>query len=128
MRFVGYELPPGLTSAPGAVLPLSLYWQTDAPIAGNYTVAFFVRDVNGAPIAQMDLAPAGGFLPTSTWMVGTPVWDNRAVELPADLPTGEYQLWVKVYDYTDAARDLPVTTGESLEGVVGVLPVRIQGR
>jgi len=128
LRLVGYELPVGLTYAPGAVLPISLYWQTDTPIAGNYTMAFFVRDVNGAAIAQMDLAPAGGFLPTSTWTEGAPVWDNRAVELPADLPVGDYQLWVKVYEYTDAARDLPVTTGEALDGVIGVLPVRIQVR
>ncbi|MBK9750564.1 MAG: hypothetical protein IPO91_27890 [Chloroflexi bacterium] len=123
-----YELPAGDTYTPGSVLPISLYWQTDVPITGNYTVAFFVRDVNGAPIAQLDLAPGGGFRPTSTWIPDAPVWDNRAVELPADLPAGEYQLWVKVYEFTDAAHDLPVTSGEALDGVIGVLPVRIQVR
>ncbi len=126
MRLVGYELPAGLTYAAGDALPISLYWMTDAPIAGNYTVAFYVRDGNGMPIAQIDSAPA--FMPTHTWIVGAPVWDNRAVELPPDLPAGDYQLWVKVYEYTDAAHDLPVTSGDSIDGVIGVLPVLIQVR
>lgn len=128
LRLVGYELPAGLSYAPGDALPISLYWTTDAPISGNYTTALYVRDRNGMPVAQLDLAPAGGFMPTSTWMVGAPVWDNRAVRLPADLPAGEYQLWVKVYEFNGMARDLRVTQGDALDGVIGILPARIQVR
>lgn len=128
LRLAGYVLPAGRVYQAGDVLPISLYWLTDAPIAGNYTVAFYVRDQDGLPVAQLDLAPAGGFAPTSSWRVGAPVWDNRAVELPADLPAGEYQLWVKVYAFDGTTRDLPVTRGESLDGVIGVLPQRIEVR
>ncbi|MBE2271474.1 MAG: hypothetical protein IAE80_24790 [Anaerolinea sp.] len=128
LRLGGYVLPAGTVYAPGAVVPITLYWLTDVPIAGNYSIGFYVRAMNGSPVAQFDSAPDGGFAPTSTWIPGTPVWDNRAVVLPLDLPAGEYVLWVKVYENTGAVRDLPVTSGTAVDGVIGVLPTRIQVR
>jgi hypothetical protein len=125
----GFDLPVGTEYTAGMALPVSLYWQTNAPLEANYSVALFLRAADGSPVAQSDWQPAGYFAPTSSWRVGVPLWDNRGLHLPPELPEGEYQLWVKVYDNPDGTpADLPVTGAETLEGSIGVLPVRITVR
>ncbi|NDJ62208.1 MAG: hypothetical protein GYB67_13865 [Chloroflexi bacterium] len=128
IRLVGVELPSGLRYAPGSVLPVSLYWTTDAPLDANYTAALFLRHADGAPVTQSDAQPGGGFAPTSGWQVGVPVWDHRGLQLPSDLAPGDYQLWVKLYDFgpDGAIRDLPVTGAATIDGTIGVLPITIQ--
>lgn len=129
LQLVGYTLPEGATYAPGQALPLSLYWQGTAPIERDYTVAWFLADEAGAMVMQgMDSYPVGGFERTSTWQVGAPMWDNRALWLPADLAAGNYALWVKVYTFDDsgAVQDLPVTGTTVINDTIGVLPALIE--
>ena len=128
VRLVGLDVPAGTTYHAGDVLAVSLYWTTDAPLDPNYTVGLYLRDANGAPVAQQDGQPGEGFFPTSGWQVGVPVWDNRAIRLPGDLPPGEYQLWIKVYDFAadGSVRDLPVTAGDVVDLTIGALPVTIR--
>ena len=126
VRLSGFSLPAGLTYSAGGILPLSLLWQTDASLSQSLTVAWFVVDAGGVVVAQgMDMPPAWGFAPTSAWIPGVPVWDNRALWLPANLPAGDYQLWVRMYpaDAPDAL--LPVNGATGVEGTIGVLPVII---
>jgi hypothetical protein len=129
IRLIGYELPHGTNYAPGDAVPVSLYWQTDAPLDTSYKVAWFVRDANGGPLVQgWDIEPGAGFWPTNIWRSDVPVWDNRALRLPANTPPGAYRLWIVMY--TNAADgsviNLPVTGSETLEGYIGVLPTIIQ--
>lgn len=128
IRLAGFVLPAGTTYHAGDALALSLYWQTDAPLAGNYTVGLYLRAADGAAVTQADGQPGGGFFPTSQWLPGVPVWDNRALRLPGDLAPGEYQVWLKLYDFgTDGAiRDLPVSAGDKADVSIGVLPITIQ--
>ncbi len=128
LRLPGYDLPGGPDYAPGDVLALSLYWLTDAPLEADYTVAWFLRTADGAPVVQgWDTAPQGGFARTSGWQVNVPVWDNRALRLPADLEPGDYRLWVVVYqiDLDGNLHDLPVSGQETVEDTIGVLPTVI---
>jgi hypothetical protein len=129
MQLIGYTLPEGATYAPGQALPLSLYWQAIARIEEDYTVAWFLADEAGVVVTQgMDSHPAGGFEHTSEWQVGVPIWDNRALRLPAELTAGDYGLWVKVYtfDETGAAQDLAVTGATVRDDAIGVLPTAIE--
>jgi len=128
IQLVGYDLPLGTSYQPGDALPISLYWQTDSALAQNFTVAWFLRDSSGAPIAQgMDSEPGGGFAQTSAWQAGVPVWDNRALRLPENLPAGDYRLWVVLYhNEMGVIKNLPVTGAEVLENHIGVLPTVIQ--
>ena len=131
IQLVGYTLPAGTIYAPGDVLPISLYWQARAPMRENYTVAWFLADQNNAVVAQgMDSQPGGGFAPTSQWQVGIPLWDNRALRLPAELPLGQYRLWVKVYAIggDNQVRDLPVEGDRRLDETIGVLDTIIEVR
>ncbi len=129
IRLLGVELPAGMTYQGGDALPISLLWSSDAPLSERYTVAVYLRDAGGAPIAQHDGYPAGGFAPTDTWDVNIPVWDHRAISLPDDLPPGNYQLWVKIYRFTPdgSTQDLPVSGSDStvIDGVIGVLPITV---
>jgi hypothetical protein len=130
VRLLGFEINGGEDLRGRESLPISLYWVTDEPLDARYTMAVYLRDTNGQPIAQHDYPPGGGFAPTDSWRVGVPVWDNRALPLPADLPTGEYQLWVKVYEFSQdgTVRDLLVTGGDVLDDVIAVMPVTLTVR
>lgn len=128
MRLLGFTLPEGTAYAPGEALPVSLSWSVDAPLEPNYTVALFLRDANGLPVADAQWQPAMGFAPTSEWRPGVPVWDNRAVRIPSEAAPGDYQLWVKVYDFGEdgVARDLEVSGETTLDNTIGVLPIVIR--
>lgn len=128
-RLVGYTLPRRSAYFGGDVLPISFMWRADSHAERDYRIAWFLRAADGSPVAQgWDSYPRGDFERTSEWPAGVPCWDNRALRLPAGLAAGEYQLWVKVYylDETFSPVDLSVTGGEVIDGVIGVLPTRIQ--
>ncbi len=128
LHAAGFYLPEGSTIRAGGVLPVSLQWMTDAALTPNYTAVLFLRSADGGPVAQSDAQPGGGFAPTSTWQPGARVWDHRGLRVPESTPPGDYQLWLKVYDFAPegAPRDLPVTAGDAIDGVIGILPVTIR--
>jgi hypothetical protein len=115
------------TLRPGDTFTLSLLWLPRGQTDRILTAAIFIRDAAGAPVAQVDAAPAGGFPVTALWVPGSPRWDHHALALPDSLPSGSYQVWVKLYDFgpDGAPRDLPVTGASTLDGTIGVLPVTI---
>lgn len=81
---------------PGMSVPISLLWRAEAVPASDYNVGLFVVGEQGTVVEQ-HTAPQGGFRPMNTWQPGDIVRDNHALRLPADLPPGRYEIWVKVY-------------------------------
>ncbi|MCC6615829.1 MAG: hypothetical protein IT320_20330 [Anaerolineae bacterium] len=130
IALTGVDLPRGTSYLPGSALPISLVWRAHAPLDRDYTIGLYLRAADGSPVAQVDSPPRWGFAPTSRWHPGAPIWDHRALRLPPDLPSGDYQLWVKVYGFNDdlQAQDLPVTGASTIDGAIGVLPVTITVR
>ena len=124
VRLIGYHYPQ--TSAPqgsadlpqngsGSVYRVTLFWSALAPMSADYTVFVHVRDVDGAIVAQQDSQPLDGDYPTSQWRVNETVIDVHNVELPPDLPPGQYRVWVGLYQMETMER-LPVagdTWGEN---------------
>jgi mannosyltransferase len=98
----------GDSFAPGDVLPVTLFWETRAPLSELYKVTVQLLDGAGPPVAQHDSEPAAGFAPTTAWQPGQAVIDRHGVLLPADLPSGDYVLVVAVYHAFTGER-LPVT-------------------
>ncbi len=88
-------------AAPGASVPLTLRWQSDAAAPRDYTVFIHVRDSNGRTVAQADATPHWyGPLPTSRWPTSpgsTSVLDAHRLQLPDDLPPGVYDIVVGWY-------------------------------
>jgi hypothetical protein len=66
-------------------------------------------------------------LRTTLWLPEIPIWDNRALYLPAVLAPGEYRLWVILYSFDSEGtlQRLPVSGGEVIEGTIGVLPTEL---
>ncbi len=109
MRLVGFDLEtPSQPLVAGDMLGLSLVWEALAPLTEDYIVAAFLIAPDGRPVLQQDRMPQGGFAPTSRWQPGQRLRDNYGFILPADLPAGDYQLWVLAYRWPSLER-LPVS-------------------
>ena len=99
IRLIGADVP--LTATRGSALPLTLYWETVAPVQENYTVFVHLIDATGARPAQRDTAPRTGTSPTTLWTAGEIVVDEAPLDLPAALPPGVYTLHIGLYAQKD---------------------------
>ena len=106
IEFLGYRLPTVSTQA-GQPLMLTLYWRALGQIDRSYTVFVHILNADGQIVAQGDAAPAQGLTPTQTWVQNEIVADPHPIDLPADLPSGRYQVAIGMYDPATGAR-LPV--------------------
>ncbi len=88
-------------------LELTLFWRLDGsePVPADYTVFVHVVDDRGRAVAEpADGPPLAGYWPTSAWLPGELVVDERRVPLPASLPPGSYNVLVGWYDPHTGAR------------------------
>ncbi|MBI3913421.1 MAG: hypothetical protein HY327_04445, partial [Chloroflexi bacterium] len=111
IRLDGYRLD-RTAAAPRDDLRLTLDWRADARIEKAYKV--FVQIIGGynpatqSPVwAQMDGAPVGGTFATTQWQTGETITDRYGLNLPENIPPGEYILQVGMYDAATGTR-LPV--------------------
>jgi len=122
ITLTGVALPAAVQ--PGAILPVTLHWQTVAPVDRDYTVFVHVVSADGALVAQQDRPPLGGFAPTSLWLPTIPVVDTYQIPLPTDLPVGVLALRVGLYTMEHGR--LPVQGQDAPVGdfaAVGTVPV-----
>ena len=96
IRFRGFSVDTADTSA-GQTLPLTLYWQTTQPLSADYTVFVQMLDASGVWVAGYDSQPIYEYYPTTRWQPGELIADRRTIQLPADLPAGEYTLITGMY-------------------------------
>lgn len=87
-------------------LAFTLYWESLAPVAEDYTVFVHLLKPEGTLAAGQDGQPLDGRYPTSFWAAGEIVADGR--EWQPNLPPGTYQLQVGLYRLESGER-LPVT-------------------
>jgi hypothetical protein len=112
IQFHGYDLAPEGALPPGGTLSFDLYWESTREIALDYTVFVHLlgpfNPATGGPIwAQHDGQPLEGQYPTHSWLTGRVVKDHHVLTLPPDMPPGEYQVEVGLYDLASGVR-LPV--------------------
>jgi hypothetical protein len=93
-----------LTTAPNTALRLTLYWRVLAPMETSYTVFTHLLDANGQLWAQKDNPPVRGSYPTTEWRVGETIVDKYDIVIPPDVPVGQYELEVGLYDATTGQR------------------------
>lgn len=102
VTLLGYDLD-AFAPASGPIA-LTLYWQSEATVAEDYTVFVHLDDPGGRTLAQADGPPLGGDWPTSAWAPGQPVVDRRVIVIDSPLPPGEYRLRVGLYDRASGVR------------------------
>jgi hypothetical protein len=103
----GYQLEPGPIK-PGRDLNLKVYWQTDEPLAEDYTIFTQLLDSSGKLVAGHDSQPLAGYFPTSQWPAHEVVTDIVPLPLPGELPPGSYTLITGMY-LLETLERLPVS-------------------
>lgn len=110
IRLVGVSLPKTRFRA-GEAVPITLFWQTAAPVQTSYTVFVHLLGSQYNPAqdnflwGQVDRLPLDGNLPTTAWTPQTLVADPYRVPFQENAPPGVYQVEIGLYD---------VATGERL--------------
>ena len=110
IAMVGYDLDSPAPEA-GGTLTLHFYWQAANTPAGDYSVFVHLTPENDrAPITQTDGSPARPERPTPSWNAPSETLISQpfTLEIPSNLPAGDYRVLIGLYDYTTGER-LPVT-------------------
>ncbi len=105
---------------PMDVLHLGLSWRSLERMGSDYTVFVHLIDEEERVWAQRDGQPVGGSRSTSSWEPGEEIRDSHGLALPPDIPAGEYQLELGLYDATTGQR-LPLLTSQGDVGEDRVL-------
>ncbi len=95
VKLLGYVLPTR-RAEPGGSLPLTLYWQSLAPVQGDYLTFATLLDSEQQPYSQVDRYPAGFYSPM-LWAENEVVSDPFNVPVKATAPPGVYFLHVGQY-------------------------------
>jgi mannosyltransferase len=106
IRLRGYALDNAAFS-PGDIVPVTLFWEAQAPIAEQYKVTVQLLDGEGHLVAQVDTEPRDGLAPTTSWQSDQALIDRYGLLLPPDAPPGRCSLIVALYHLASGER-LPV--------------------
>ncbi len=96
-----------------------LNWRVLRTPATDYRVFVHVLDADGQMRFQKDKQPLNELLPTSRWPVGQMVRDAYATVVPSELPAGDYQIVMGVYDAKGVR--LPVRSSRATQAGDAVL-------
>ncbi len=106
IALVGYDLSTNQVQA-GDLLTLRPYWQALRTPDNNYSLFIHLLPADSPqPVAQFDGSPASERRLSLTWddpneiLIGT----QAALNVPADLPPGDYRLALGLYDFVTGAR------------------------
>jgi len=103
----GYEAP-GEAASGGLWRPV-FYWSKMRPEAGKYVLSLRLSDDQGKVWAQAN-SSLWGLFPPSGWPADATIRYEHEVELPAGLPPGKYQVWLRIVGAQDD-RPLPASSG-----------------
>ncbi len=94
IKLLGYDL----GASGDGTFALKLVWQAIEEPADSYTVFVHALNLDGSCcLWQADLWPMGGTYPTNKWLKGEVVVDPYDIEMPLDLPPGNYPLEVGMF-------------------------------
>ncbi|MBN1978538.1 MAG: DUF2723 domain-containing protein [Anaerolineae bacterium] len=130
IRQANWEKP--LVVQPGQVIYLTLTWRGLSSPRDSYTVFIHLMDAGNRPVEGVnpDDTPLGGSFPTylwfPKWLPGQTVDDPYRLQIPPDLPPGDYYLEAGMYGMTSHRR-LPVVNLAELTGDRVILgPVQVK--
>ena len=99
---LGANLEPGTSDLkPGDSLTVTLIWQAEDTLSVSYHVFLHLLGPDGALAAQSDGIPANWTRPTTGWLPGEVVLDERTLLIPADTEQGAYRLQAGMYTLED---------------------------
>jgi mannosyltransferase len=108
----GYSLV-GDTFAPGDIVQLTLFWQTQTPVTARYKVFVHLLGADDRTVAQVDREPGGGLVPTTIWQPGQTIVDRCGVAIPLDT-TGRYRIAVGLYGFDNVRLQVRGTSKDQM--------------
>jgi hypothetical protein len=128
VKLLGYVAPTRRLE-PGSGLPLTLYWQSLAPVLGDYVVFDKLLDETQQVYGGYDRLPRE-YYSTILWAEGEVVEDGLAVPVAVDAPPGIYQLHVGLYALASGSPvSLPLVKDSQPTGASSVVigPFKVGG-
>jgi hypothetical protein len=89
--------PPPEDLAPGTSLAVTMAWRAEAEMATSYRVFLHLVGPDGMALVQSDGEPANWTRPTTGWLPGEVVLDQRFLSLPDEMVAGDYKLVAGLY-------------------------------
>lgn len=125
-RLLGFDLESAQV-APGGRLRLTLYWEPLGPTRRPHAVFTHVEDGQGGLWGQDDHPPGWSSFSTTQWGEGQPLADEYVVLLRGDMPPGEYDLLMGMYD-PDAGQRLRIydENGQDIGDALLLSKVRVR--
>jgi hypothetical protein len=110
IRLIGYEYPPAAQVGGEHKIAVTILWEAVAQPSQDYTAFVHLVDEQGEQISGFDQPPAEGRFPTSLWQEGDRSLSRFLVDIPSNLSSGTYELWVGLYADAVGLERLPVTS------------------
>ncbi len=99
VKLLGYSLPARQVE-PGGGLPLTLYWQSLAPVLSDTVTFGVLLNSQQQPYGHVDRYPSGYYSPL-LWAEGEVVRDDFVLPVQPDAPAGVYSLHIGQYYLVD---------------------------
>jgi 4-amino-4-deoxy-L-arabinose transferase-like glycosyltransferase len=103
LALIGYE-PKGTTFAPGDTFVVNLYWKSIGAMPETYTGFLHLIAADGHLATQDDHELGRGFYRTLFWQPGEIVRERYELNLPGDIPPGDYVLRAGAYSFPSLTR------------------------
>ena len=88
----GFRHAPETQLSPGDLLHLTFYWQANVIPRANWWFDLSLNDANGNTVASMQAPLVSESYGTTLWQEGEVVRGEHDMQIPADLPPGQYRL------------------------------------
>lgn len=118
MRLVAFDVAAPQPLYPGDFVDVTLAWEALAPMDRDWSVFVHLNDpVLETPLAQRDMYPGQGLLPTRLLRPRQQVVDRYRLRVPASAPApGELQVVAGLYDYhSPTGERLPTEQGDTVQ-------------
>jgi hypothetical protein len=107
---------------PGQSLTVTLVWRAEGTAAESYRVFLHLLDPQRRVVSQSDGVPAGWTRPTTGWLAGEYVTDERVLVIPGDVVAGEYVLQAGLY----VPGDVRLAAADGSDALIlATIPVRV---
>lgn len=97
-----------LVAAPGDNINITLQWQSLDYAEESYTIFVHLIDLANRPLVTLDYTPLGGATPTHLWipkwLPGQKMFDPYRLQIPPELPPGDYLIEVGLYEMVSKRR------------------------
>jgi 4-amino-4-deoxy-L-arabinose transferase-like glycosyltransferase len=97
LQLLGFDLPVRVAS-PGQTVSVALYWRATEDVDRDYLLSLLLNDANQEALVEQQGRPVDDTYPTTEWEKGEVLRDWHDLQLPPDIPTGDYELTLRVLE------------------------------